>query len=415
MKKKLALLLSIIMTLTFTSCANTDKPSSGTTTTAAVQMPSTTESTTVEEKTEKYSIEAIQKISKRLDIPKSVGDSIVHIGIIDDFLIYYEKVGEWPQCSKDYYKYNLKTNEKIKLGTLNNTNTTMDSYACIDKNIYFAEDGEGGVAHCKLDTVNNKLTVMNVDKGNSLPLIRTKPINNSSYVELGGGFKKENLGEYTLTLCGTDGSRKVIVSCLYDYEKKDGMSINAVTAADEFIYAVVYKSSGETLNEPFICTYDLSGKEISSVSIADFAEPDGNGKYKYESIDTISVIDDRVFLGCTQNGCIVLKKTSDGYVKDEELSKYRVRPLDEFTFPDGERSVYWMHASWMNYSSMCLFDSQSEEMQVINNFPNAGTVAFDKKCRQAVFTFSSSDVAPIPSHDGLTYLLELEDLKKLYP
>lgn len=414
----------LLFCFVFASASCTQPVSSVSSTSALTDVVSETTAfvseTTSLERERRYSIKDIQGISKKLEIPKSMEGSIGLIGLIDGCLIYKETVGDWPECNADYYKYNLGTDEKIKLGTLKYTNTTIDSYAYIDGNLYFAEDGEGGIAHCKLDTVNGGLTVFHVDQ-DGIPLVTTKPVNEEKYVELGGGYVElddTQLGEYVITLCGTDGSRKDIVKSLYHYEKEEGLMINSIDVQDEIIYAVVWKGDGKSESKPYICTYDLSGKELSSVyvkALDDYAQPDVEGGEGYGGYSHLSVIDDYIFVYSLRKGNIVLQRTADGYMKEEKLSFESVKPRDEVAFLDRSEDVFWASPSQYEKSPMYLFNLKTNEFEYIKNFPDASTVAFDREGKQVAFSFSDSRVAPIDSHDGYTYLLNLEDLKKLYP
>ncbi len=417
-------LLVLLFCLVFASASCIQSVSSVSNTSASTDIVSETTTfvaeTTSSEGERRYSIKDIQGISKKLEIPKSIEGSIGLIGIIDGCLIYKETVGDWPECSADYYKYNLETGEKVKLGTLKYTNTTIDSYAYIDGNLYFAEDGEGGIAHCKLDIVNDGLTVFHVDQDGT-QLVTTKPVNKETYVELAGGYADlddTQLGKYVITLCGTDGSRKDIVKAFYHYEKDEGMMIDSIDVQDEVIYAAVWKSNGKSESKPYICTYDLSGKELSCVyveALGDYTQPNVKEEGKYSGYNRLNVIGDYVFIYSVRKGNVVLKHTADGYIKEEKLSLESAKLRDEVAFLNRSEDVFWASPSQYELSPMYSFRLKTGGFEYIKNFPNASTVAFDREGKQVAFSFSDSRVMHVDSHDGYTYLLNLEDLRKLYP
>ncbi len=182
----------------------------------------------------------------------------------------------------DYYRFMIKTNETIKLGTiknLSNYQANCDTVAVGNSLYLFVTTGdfihrEKRALHLyKMDLTTNKMSVAFTEKG-GFPYSMTAVGNKLIMVELGAG------SSYKIEEYNTETGKRRILK-IYDFDEKAGTGewILKITSDDKSISLLRLKIESSVKSRLYLDVYDHTMTFLRSVDISTIpsqaTEPDG--------------------------------------------------------------------------------------------------------------------------------------------
>jgi|GEM_PF-6330262 len=267
---------------------------------------------------EKATSESSEMSGKKLNIDKEAQP----VGIIGDYYIFTIDSDNYNDTANHaYWKYSLTTGEKTEIGTIYNTTSASAINA-------FLKNGKGyfttGVVkndvplnqHYEIDLHKNSLTVLSEDDFFP-PLVDTIAINDNQYVELQPEIYGEGLYKYHIKV-GNGSEMKEILYKVRTSEPEFGEMITCISSFNNTLYTFEYQKYNR-----FICSYDLTGKELSKDSIDlvnDFLDIPDQYTGDPEILWSMNVVRNYYFFSTMNRKTLVIKRDGRTFNKIDSLS-----------------------------------------------------------------------------------------------
>ena len=337
------LLICSVLLLSVAGCGNDKKTNSGTPDTGSIASEP----------------ESSVKVLVGTKIEISDNDAQNPIGINGEWFYYCsDKDNHNDTADSTFCKYDLNTGESTALGTIKNYTTSTVTYAFLGGNKIFhtigVAGGEWGTnLHLMIDADNCNTTVLN-ESTCFPPLVDTYPVNGTHYLE----YQPEKIDDdggylYHVRIGDTDGNTTEIIT----KERSggtgttyNGTTLVSVDSFDDIIYT--FEAVDGEYN---ICSYDLTGKELSRETndlVTELLEtPDELSGTRY-ALSNMSVINGYYFFSTMGGKKLVLHRTSEGLVKADALNRPGLRLIWCRVPNDGSRII--------------MYDSDKELLAVFN-------------------------------------------------
>lgn len=274
------------------------------------------------------------------------------VALVDNYYCYYQDfyrgddeesmVMDWK-----FYAYNLLTDEIYELGTIQNFEAGLNSYACLDNKIYFTlgctdEDRDMLNVHYQIDLKQRSLQILRADEKNKFnPLVSSIAVNKHQYIE----FEVEGLEEgyrYSIIINDSEGNRKEIISKEDNRIQEVGDLLTCVSVDNNIIYTVEYYRGNDD-TEQFLCSYNLDGTQLSKEAIPEVDELlDKPDQFTGESdaLWEMQAFQDYLFFRTLNRKALILKKEGSSYKRIDSLSMDNMEYLQSVSNREAEQNEF---------------------------------------------------------------------------
>lgn len=188
-------------------------------------------------------------------------DSYLHLVMIVDDIVYFEKTTQVTENTADvyYYQYDLNTGESEKFeGYVAGFNMSYESYALVGNCIFFTIETLVEQVHYKVDLAAKTVTPLRSESFSpaTVSFVFTYPIDETSYIETYYDIFGNNIVTHHVTLYTPAGEREIITKTA-----DCSQEVTSYLAADGKIYEFSHRNS---LSEAYITTYDTNGDPVST-------------------------------------------------------------------------------------------------------------------------------------------------------
>lgn len=244
------------------------------------------------------------------------------IGINGEWFYYSSSVDNNDDTADNtVYKYNIVTKEKAKIGTIENCTFATATYAFLDNGKIFRSQAVAGGKgdtnlHLMIDTNENTIKILRQSECFP-PLVDTYAISGTQYLE----YQPESFGSeggyrYHVRVGNSDGEITEIIT--KERSGTEGTTIISVTTYDGVVYTL------ESVDGEYnICSYDLTGKELSrekSDVLTNFANIPDELTGMQDPLWSMEVVGGHYFISTLNGRNLVLQKSAEGYEINENLS-----------------------------------------------------------------------------------------------
>lgn len=224
-------------------------------------------------------------------------------------------------CDFNIVKYNLLTGEKSNIAKINNLSTWSSVYAFVTADKFFATFGivENETMyniHTEVDVKSGEVTVLSKDECFP-PLVKNIAVNEDSFIE----FQPQKLEDdsYIYFVRAGDAETGYTKDIIVKERKPDrsGEMIVDACVYENVIYT--FEFDGQ---DGYVCSYNLEGDLITKENVEyinEFLNTPDKITGKTETMGDIAVVNGYYFLDTLNGKRLVLQKTSDGWIKKEDL------------------------------------------------------------------------------------------------
>ncbi len=298
-----------------------------------------------------------EKYNKKLNI----SEKIEPIGLYNNYYIYMENKKSMNDTGDyDFWKYNVKTDKKAKLGSILNATTTSATYAFLNNKIYFSygsvENNKEVNNQYEIDLDNNTMRI--ISKNQMFPpMIMYANINEEKYLQLQPEFYGTDDYIYHLRIGDCKGNVEEVIKAKTNPLPQKSRMITSMCAWENLIYTVEYEGKKDDYKR-YICIYDENLKLISKENIKeldDFLLQKNNGGIA-ETLWEIKVFKNYYYFSTLSNRSLVLKKNGNFYerVNYEDTERLRLITSSKALFHQNNFLFYDMNAE-----KYIIFDSDT--------------------------------------------------------
>ncbi|MCL2089357.1 MAG: hypothetical protein FWH14_07735 [Oscillospiraceae bacterium] len=307
----------------------------------------------------------IQKVN--IPIEHNVPSLHFPVGMTDDYIVY-NTIDESEIVI--FWKYDIKSSKSIEIGRIEKARMWSGSFILLDNKLFFTMGmiDEKSI-HFMIDVEKGGVTELSEDK-EAHPLVYYSVVDEERYIKHIIGRNADDEEISYIALGNIDGTTETIIANQYPNPNKAGGTILNAKYFDGIIYTLEFRETEDTFKH-YLCTYNLSGEELSVEYISllgDFLNtPDEIGEtylpWEMEVWDNYYYVRT---LGRTQ---IVLKKENNEYKK--------IIPISRDTYTDDDIQIVRRNSlitkdetEFLFYNSNTrkfhIFDSETESITELN-------------------------------------------------
>ena len=270
-------------------------------------------------------------VATKIDIGTET-DPFGHVG---EYFIYASISENYNDTAgHTYWKYEFSTKNSTRIDIFTNKTTSSGEYAFLRDRVFFTsgcvQDGEHVNLHCEIDLTNNALKVLSEDDSFP-PLIKEIPVNDKHYLEFQPERIADGMYRYNIRIGDLNGGIKDIITKEHKTARELDGTIASTCIYNDLIYTFEYRGN----DEPYVCTYDLEGREISIESIdlltafLNTPDPDTGDE---EALWDIDVYDNYYVFTTLNRARLAVKKVDGKYEKVDLLSQKHVENVWQTTY-----------------------------------------------------------------------------------
>lgn len=300
-------------------------------------------------------------ISETTNIKKLNLNTFHCLGISGEYFYYMSEVNYNSDiCDYDIMRYNLRTDEKEKIGEIAKLSAWSKVVAFVNTDRLYAtfgavENEQCCNIHTEIDLVSGGLTVLSKDNYFP-PLIQNIAVNENCFIEYQPQQLEDGSYRYVVRVIDIKSgkSNEVIVK-----ERKtngSGEMIVDTCAYDDTIYTFEYDAQ-----TAYVCSYDLDGNQISKENVElinEFLSTPDDITGDTETMWSIDVINGYYFFESLNGKRLVLHKKDGDWIKREDLIMNRVGSISNLIDDFNPRES--------NYKKVVLYDYNTEELSYLD-------------------------------------------------
>ncbi len=298
--------------------------------------------------------EAEQITNNNTKAKKLAIDSTTVIGISGENFYYQERLnGGIDTGNYDIVRYDLKTDEKTKIGEIKNLSTWSGVNAFVNSDKLFAtfgvvEDEESCNIHTKIDLKSGGVTILSRDN-NFPPLVANIAVNEKCFVEEQAQKLEDGSYRYVVrVLDANDGKSKDVIVKERKADHSGEMIVGTCVYAD-IIYTFEYDAQ-----DAYVCSYDLEGNLLTKESV----EPLNEFLKNSDTMWGVNVINGYYFFETLNGKRLVLHKSDNGWIKREDLIMNRTGSISNLIDNYNPKDE--------NYKKVVLYDYINKQLSYLD-------------------------------------------------